>query len=172
MKLFWAFVRSAALVAVGVWLLVLFQGWLGWTPLAPDPSSVSGFLSSLAQFATIPVTLGLGIVVLVIQLQAASLTGRAGALAIGSRQVLFTVALLLEAPAYCIGLLGILNLGQEQIGVFERQVAFGAVVPVALTFVFLARFTDTWLRLVSPAALPVTLWARQYKVYGRRTATG
>ena len=73
-------------------------------------------------------------------------------MAVSSPQFLFTVMLLLEAPAYCIALLGIFDLSQEQATVFARELTFGAVVPVLLTFVFLGRFTNTWFRLVSPAA--------------------
>lgn len=152
MKVFWAFLKSASLVAFGVTLLVLAQRVSGWRLLSNDPGAISSFLSSLAQFATVPVTLALGIVVLVIQLQAGSLTSRAGALAVSSPQFLFTVTLLLEAPAYCIALLGIFDFSQEQVTMFARELALGAVVPVLLTFVFLARFTNTWFRLVSPAA--------------------
>ncbi len=152
MKVFWAFVRAARYVAVGVVLLVVTQRVLGWRPISSDPSSVSSYLSSLAQFAAIPVTLALGILVLVIQIQAGTLTSRAGAVVINSPEFIFTVALLFEAPAFCILLLGIFDLGQEQVSIFARELAFAAVVPVLLTLVALIRFTNMWFRLVSPAA--------------------
>jgi hypothetical protein len=151
-KVFWAFLRAAGYVVFGVVLLVLIQKISGWRPLSSDPSSVSSYLSSLAQFAAIPVTLALGILVLVIQLQAGTLTSRAGAVVVNSPEFIFTVALLLEAPAFCILLLGIFDLGQEQVSVFARELAFAAVVPVLLTLEALIRFTNMWFRLVSPAA--------------------
>ena len=52
---------------------------------------------------------------------------------VNSPEFLRTVALLFEAPAYCILLLGIFDFGQEQLNVFERELAFGAVAPVLLT---------------------------------------
>ena len=152
MRIISAFTKSALLAALGVCVLVFTQRVLGWRPLSSDPSAVSSYLTSLAQFAAVPVTLALGIIVLVIQLQAGSLTSRAGAIVVNSPQFIFTVALLLEAPAYCIALLGIFDFGQEQISVFARELAFGAAAPVFLTFWYLARFTNTWFRLVSPAA--------------------
>lgn len=152
MKVISAFARSALIGVLGVWALVLIQRGFGWTPISSDPSSISSYLSALAQFAAIPVTLALGILVLVIQLQAGTLTSRAGALAINSPQFLFTVALLFEAPAFCILLLGIFDLDQDQVSVFARELAFGAVVPVLLTLRALIRFANMWFRLVSPAA--------------------
>jgi hypothetical protein len=160
MKVISAFARAALIGALGVWALVLIQRGLGWTPMSSDPSSVSSYLSALAQFAAIPVTLALGILVLVIQLQAGALTSRAGALAVTSPEFLFTVAFLLEAPAYCILLLGILDLGQGQVSVFARELAFGAVVPVLFTLRALFRFTDMWFRLVSPAAFTGLIFQR------------
>lgn len=152
MKVVSAFARSALIGALGVWALVLTQRVLGWRPISSDPSAVSSYLTSLAQFAAVPVTLALGIIVLVIQLQAGSLTSRAGALVVNSPQFIFTVALLLEAPAYCIALIGVFDLGQERVSMLARELALGAAAPVLLTFVYLARFTNTWFRLVSPAA--------------------
>lgn len=46
-------------MAFGVVLLVLIQKLLGWRPISGDPSSVSSYLTALAQFAAIPVTLAL-----------------------------------------------------------------------------------------------------------------
>jgi hypothetical protein len=152
MKVISAFARAALLDALGVWALVLIQRGLGWTPISSDPSSVSSYLTSLAQFAAIPVTLALGILVLVIQLQAGTLTSRAGAVVVNSPEFLFTVALLFSAPAFCILLLGIFERGQGQVSVFERELAFAALVPVLLTLEALIRFTNMWFRLVSPAA--------------------
>jgi len=107
MKLFGAFVSAAWRVLVGVVLLVLLQRFTGWMPLSDDPTAVSGFLSALAQFAAVPVTLAFALIVLVIQLQAGSPTTRAGALVVNSRNVLFTVAVLIEAPTFSILLLGL-----------------------------------------------------------------
>lgn len=166
MKVVSALVKAALLSGLGVLVVVLVQKALGWRPLSSDPSAVSSYLSSLAQFAAVPVTLALGIIVLVIQLQAGSLTSRAGALVVNSPQFLFTVALLLEAPAYCIALLGVFDLGQEPVSVLARELAFGAAAPVVLTFVYLARFTNTWFRLVSPAAFTGHVLAQA--VYGLR----
>ena len=131
---------------------MLIQKILGWRPISGDPSSVSSYLTALAQFAAIPVTLALGILVLVIQLQAGMLTSRAGAVVINSPEFLFTVALLFMAPTFSILLLGIFDLGQEQVSFFARELAFGAIVPVLLTLEALIRFTNMWFRLVSPAA--------------------
>jgi hypothetical protein len=163
-----AFLRSAFLVAVGLVAVVLLQRCPAllsvfplplvsqrcstWTPLSSDPGAISSFLSSLAQFAAVAVTLALAIIVLVVQLQAGSLTTRAGALVINSPRFLFTATLLVIAPSYCIGLLGVIDTRVSVVSLLIRELAFAAVVPVALTFVFLALFTDTWLRAVSPAA--------------------
>jgi hypothetical protein len=151
-KLFWAFFESARRVAVGVLSLVLVQRVLGYMPLSDDPTAISSFLSSLAQFAAVPVTLAFAIIVLVVQLQAASLTTRAGALIVNSPSFLFTVTLLFEAPAFCIVLLGIFDFGGSDVGPVVRQLAFAAVVPLLMTFWYLARFTNDWFRQVSPAA--------------------
>jgi hypothetical protein len=133
-------------------LLVLIQELLEWRPISGDPSSVSSYLTALAQFAAIPVTLALGTLVLVIQLQAGMLTSRAGAVGINCPEFLFTVALMVWAPAFSILLLGIFDLGQEKVSLLARELAFGSVVPVQLTLEALIRFTNLWFRLVSPAA--------------------
>jgi hypothetical protein len=52
--------------------LVLFaaaQKLLGRTLLSEDPAAVLDFLSSLAQFAAIPITVAFGVIVLIIQQQ-------------------------------------------------------------------------------------------------------
>lgn len=168
MRLIWFFIKSAFYVAIGACLLgalqacpgwtlppplpLVFRGCSTWAVLASDPEAISNFLSALAQIAAIPATLALGIIVLVIQLQAGSLTSRAGAVVINSPQFLFTAALLLLAPVYCVSLLGILDMRQSEATIVQRILASTATVPVAMTFVFLARFTNTWFRLVSPAA--------------------
>jgi hypothetical protein len=151
-KVLQAFLRAAIGVAFGVFLLVVIQRLLGWRPISGDPSSVSSYLTALAQFAAIPVTLALGILVLVIQLQAGMLTSRAGAVVLNSPEFLRTVALLFLAPAFSILLLGVFDLGQGQISDCARELAFGALVPVVLTLRALIKFTNTWFRLVSPAA--------------------
>ncbi|MBX6763691.1 MAG: hypothetical protein IRY88_08415 [Rubrobacteraceae bacterium] len=150
--MFGAFVRAAWRVLVGVVLLVFLQRFTGWMPLSDDPTAVSEFLSALAQFAAVPVTLAFAVIVLVIQLQAGSLTTRAGALVVNSSNFLFTVAVLITAPTFSILLLGLLDFGGREVGSLARQVAFAAVVPVVLTFYYLARFTNDWFRQVSPAA--------------------
>lgn len=152
MKVFWAFLKSASLVALGVTLLVLIQRLSGWRPISNDPSAVSNYLSALAQFAAVPVTLAFAIIVVVIQLQAGSLTSRAGALIVNSPRFLFTVTLLFEAPAFCIGLLGIADLSGASASPIVRELAFAAIIPLLLTFEYLARFTNDWFRQVSPAA--------------------
>lgn len=152
MKLFRAFFRSAWRVAIGVVLLVLLQRFTGLMPLSDNPTAVSGFLSSLSQFAAVPVTLAFAVIVLVVQLQAGSLTTRAGALVVNSPSFMFTVTVLIEAPAFSILLLGVLDLSGEGVSPIARQLAFAAVVPVGMTFYYLARFTNDWFRQVSPAA--------------------
>jgi len=151
-KVIGAFLRAAGYVTFWVVLLVLIQKLLGWRPISGDPASVSSYLTALAQFAAIPVTLALGILVLVIQLQAGMLTSRVGSVVINSPEFLFTVALLFLAPAFSILLLGVFDLGQGHVSNFARELAFGAVVPVLLTLRALIRFTNMWFRLVSPAA--------------------
>lgn len=151
-KLFRAFLRSAWRVAIGVVLLVLLQRFTGLMPLSEDPTAVSGFLSALAQFAAVPVTLAFAVIVLVIQLQAGSLTTRAGALVVNSRSFLFTVAVLIVAPTFSILLLGLFDFGGHEVSPIVRQIAFTAVVPVVITFYYMARFTNDWFRQVSPAA--------------------
>lgn len=152
MKLLRAFLRSAWRVAIGVTLLVLLQRLTGWMPLSDDPASVAGFLSSLSQFAAVPVTLAFAVIVLVVQLQAGSLTTRAGALVVNSPSFLFTVTVFIEAPAFCILLLGIFDFGGQDVNPIARQLAFAAIVPLLMTFWYLARFTNDWFRQVSPAA--------------------
>lgn len=120
--------------------------------MSSDPSAISNYLSALAQFAAVPVTLAFAIIVVVIQLQAGSLTSRAGALIVNSPQFLFTVTLLFLAPAFCIGLLGIFDLNDAPVSNSVRELAFAAIVPLLLTFQYLARFTNDWFRQVSPAA--------------------
>jgi hypothetical protein len=151
-KVFGAFLKSASLVALSVTLLVLMQRISGWRPISSDPSAVSNYLSALAQFAAVPVTLAFAIIVVVIQLQAGSLTSRAGSLIVNSLRFLFTVTLLFEAPAFCIGLLGYFDLGDTPASPIVRELAFAAIVPLLLTFAYLARFTNEWFRQVSPAA--------------------
>jgi hypothetical protein len=85
-KVFGAFLKSASLVALSVTLLVLMQRISGWRPISSDPSAVSNYLSALAQFAAVPVTLAFAIIVVVIQLQAGSLTSRAGSLIVNFTQ--------------------------------------------------------------------------------------
>jgi hypothetical protein len=151
-KLLWAFLKSALLVAFGVALLVFIRRISGWRPISSDPSAVSNYLSSLAQFTAVPVTLAFAIIVLVVQLQAGTVTSRAGALVVNSPQFLFTVTLLFQAPAFCIGLLGIFDLSDAPASTIVRELAFAALVPLLLTFAYLARFTNDWFRQVSPAA--------------------
>jgi hypothetical protein len=57
--------------------------------ISEDPTAVSGFLSSLAQFAAIPITIAFSVIVLVIERQANAFRGRAGALVVGSPGFLF-----------------------------------------------------------------------------------
>lgn len=152
MKFFRAFLSSVWRVAIGVALLVFLQRFTGLMPLSDDPVSVSGFLSSLSQFAAVPVTLAFAVIVLVIQLQAGSLTTRAGALVVNSPKFIFTATVLIEAPVFSILLLGVFDLGGQEVSPIVRQLAFAAVVPVGMTFYYLARFTNDWFRQVSPAA--------------------
>jgi hypothetical protein len=133
-------------------LVVLLQRLIGFMPLSDDPAAVSDFLSSLSQFAAVPVTLAFAVIVLVVQLQAGSLTTRAGALVVNSPSFLFTVTVLVEAPVFCIFLLGIFDFGGHQVSAIVRQLAFAAIVPLLMTFWYLARFTNDWFRRVSPAA--------------------
>ncbi len=71
---------------------------------------------------------------------------------VNSPSFLFTVTVLIEAPAFCILLLGIFDFGGHQVSPIARQLAFAAVVPLLMTFWYLARFTNEWFRGVSPAA--------------------
>lgn len=131
---------------------MFLQRFTGWMPLSDDSVAVSGFLSSLSQFAAVPVTLAFAVIVLIIQLQAGSLTTRAGALIVNSPNFLFTVTVLIEAPVFSILLLGVFDFGGQEVSPIVRQLAFAAVVPVGMTFYYLARFTNDWFRQVSPAA--------------------
>ncbi|QIN82793.1 hypothetical protein GBA63_09120 [Rubrobacter tropicus] len=146
-----ALTSSLLLVLASFALVVMVQNLLGWTFLSGDPETVSTFLSSLAQFAAIPVTIAFGVVVVVIQQQAATYTGRAGALVVTSPGFMFVVALLFEVPAFCILLLGALDLSGQSVGESTKEWAVGAVGPVLLTFVALGVFSSAWFRRLSPA---------------------
>lgn len=146
-----ALIRSLSLVVVSLVLTVVFQKVTGWTFLSDNPATISTFLASLASFAAIPVTIAFGVIVLVIQQQAATYTGRAGALVTSSPGFLFVVALLFEVPAVCIVLLGALDLSGESAARATQELAAGAVGPVILTFVALAIFASVWFRRISPA---------------------
>jgi hypothetical protein len=140
------------LVVLTSWgLVVVVQVPLGWTFLADDPGSISTFLSSLAQFAAIPVTIAFGVIVLIIQQQATAYTSRAGALVVGTPGFMFVVALLFEVPALCILLLGVLDLGGPEASRSVQALAGGVVGPVLVTFVALGRFSSVWFGRISPA---------------------
>lgn len=132
-------------------LCIVVQRLLGRALLSEDPAAVSGFLSSLAQFAAIPISIAFGVIVLIIQQQANAFTGRAGALVVGSPGFLFVVALLFEVPLLCIVTLGILEFGGESVELGARQLAGAAVGPVVLTLMALGVFTWLWFGRVSPA---------------------
>ena len=68
------------LVALSLGLVLAAQRLSGRTFLSENPEAISAFLSSLAQFAAIPVTIAFGVIVLIIQQQATAYTGRAGTL--------------------------------------------------------------------------------------------
>lgn len=123
--------------------MAVFVQWLtGWTFLSDDPATISTFLASLASFAAIPVTIAFGVIVFVIQQQASTYTGRAGALVTSSPGFLFIVALLFEVPLTCIVLLGALDLGGESVARSTQEWAVGAMGPVVLNLVALAIFAS------------------------------
>jgi hypothetical protein len=146
-----AVIQSSLLVLGFLILSVMAQKLLGRTLLSENPVAVSGFLSSLAQFAAIPITIAFGVVVLIIQQQANTFTGRAGALVVGSRGFLFVVALLFEVPLLCIVTLGMLDLSRESVDLSAREWAGATIGPVLLTLVSLGVFTWLWFGRASPA---------------------
>lgn len=90
-------------------------------------------------------------IVFVIQQQASTYTGRAGALVTSSPGFLFIVALLFEVPLTCIVLLGALDLGGESVARSTQEWAAGAMGPVVLNLVALAIFASVWFRRVNPS---------------------
>ena len=143
--------KSLTLVIVTLFLGVFAQRLTGWTFLSDDPAIISTFLASLASFAAIPVSIAFAVIVLVIQQQAATYTGRAGALVTSSPGFLFVVALLFEVPAACIFLLGALDLGGEAASRPTQEWAAASMGLVVLNLVALARFASVWFGRVSPA---------------------
>jgi hypothetical protein len=146
-----AAIFSLLLVLGFLYSTVLVQKQLGWTLLSEDPTAISGFLSSLAQFAAIPITIAFGVIVLIIERQANTFTGRAGALVVGSPGFLFVVALLFEVPILCVVMLGMMDFGAERVDWVARRWASAAIGPVVLTLVALGVFTWRWFGRVSPA---------------------
>ncbi len=65
-----AVIQSLPLVLGFLYLTVMVQKVLGKTLVSEDPTDVSGFLSSLAQFAAIPITIAFSVIVLIIERQA------------------------------------------------------------------------------------------------------
>ncbi len=59
--------KSSLLVLASLGLAVIAQRLSGRTFLSNNPEAISTFLSSLAQFAAIPVTIAFGVIVLIIQ---------------------------------------------------------------------------------------------------------
>jgi hypothetical protein len=155
-----ALIKSSLLVLASLGLAVIAQKLSGWTFLSDNPKAISTFLSSLAQFAAIPVTIAFGVIVLIIQQQATAYTGRAGALVVTSLGFMFVVALLFEVPALCIFLLGWLDLGGRTASRSTQEWAAGAVGPVILTFLALARFAAVWFARVSPAEFSGFVFSR------------
>lgn len=125
-----------------MFVAVTAQRIVGWTFLSNNPQTIVTFLASLASFAAVPVTIAFGVIVLVIQQQAATYTSRAGAMVATSPGFIFAVALLFEVPAVCILLLGVLNLDGASASRATQWWAAGAVGPVLLLFVTLARFAS------------------------------
>lgn len=146
-----ALVKSLLLVVAALLLSVWVQSLTGRTFLSGDPTTVSAFLTALASFAAVPVTIAFGVIVLVIQQQASTYTGRAGALVTTSPSFLFVVALLFEVPLVCIVLLGALDLGGESVSRPTRMWAAGALGPVLLNLLALGRFATVWFRRVNPS---------------------
>lgn len=144
-------VTSSLVVLASFSLVVLAQGVSGRAFLSDDPDAISTFLSSLAQFAAIPITIAFGVIVLIIQQQATAYTSRAGALVVGTPGFMFVVALLFEVPGLCILLLGVLDLDGGSASWWTRVLAAGAVGPVVMTFVALWRFSSVWFGRISPA---------------------
>jgi len=142
---------SSLLVLVFLIIFAVAQKLLGRTLLSEDPNAVLGFLSSLAQFAAIPITIAFGVIVLIIQQQANAFTGRAGALVVGSPGFFFVVALLFEVPILCVVTLGMLDPGEESVDLSARRWAGAAIGPVVLTLIALGIFTWKWFGRVSPA---------------------
>lgn len=155
-----ALMKSSLLVLASLGLVVIAQKLSGWTFLSNNPEAISTFLSSLAQFAAIPVTIAFGVIVLIIQQQATAYTGRAGALVVNSPGFMFVVALLFEVPALCIFLLGWLDLSGQTASRSTQEWAAGAVGPVILIFVALARFAAVWFARVSPAEFSGFVFSR------------
>ncbi len=153
-------IQSSVLVLGFLYLTVMAQKLLGKTLLSEDPSAVSGFLSSLAQFAAIPITIAFGVIVLIIQQQANTFTGRAGALVVGSPGFLFVVALLFEVPVLCVVMLGMMDFGEQSVDLGARRWAGAAIGPVILTLVALGVFTWSWFGRVSPADFGVFTFQR------------
>ncbi len=146
-----AVVTSLLVVLASLGLIVLAQWLSGWTFLSDNPDAVSTFLSSLSQFAAIPITIAFGVIVLIIQQQATAYTSRAGALVVGTPGFMFVVALLFEVPGLCILLLGVLDLDGGSASWWTRAFAAGAVGPVLTIFVALWRFSSVWFGRISPA---------------------
>lgn len=155
-----ALIKSSLLVLTSLGLVVVVQKLSGWTFLSNNPEAISTFLSSLAQFAAIPVTIAFGVIVLIIQQQATTYTGRAGALVVNSPGFMFVVALLFEVPALCIFFLGWLDLSGPSASRSTQEWAAGAVGPVILTFMALARFAAVWFARVSPAEFSGFVFSR------------
>lgn len=155
-----ALIHSLSLVLASLGLVVIAQKLTGWAFLSNNPAAISTFLSSLAQFAAIPVTIAFGVIVLIIQQQAATYTGRAGALVVNSPGFMFVVALLFEVPALCVFLLGWLDLSGQTAGRSTQEWAAGAAGPVILTFLALARFAAVWFGRVSPAEFSGFVFSR------------
>ncbi|TCJ20725.1 hypothetical protein E0L93_00390 [Rubrobacter taiwanensis] len=155
-----ALIKSSLLVLASLGLVVITQKLSGWTFLSNNPEAISTFLSSLAQFAAIPVTIAFGVIVLIIQQQATAYTGRAGALVVNSPGFMFVVALLFEVPALCIFLLGWLDLSGQTASRSTQEWAAGTVGPVILTFMALARFAAVWFARISPAEFSGFVFSR------------
>lgn len=146
-----ALMTSSFLVLTTLGLAVVAQKLTGWTFLSNNPEAISTFLSSLAQFAAIPVTIAFGVIVLIIQQQATAYTGRAGALVVNSPGFMFVVVLLFEVPALCIFFLGWLDLSGTSASRSTQEWAAATVGPLILTFMALARFAAVWFARTSPA---------------------
>lgn len=155
-----ALMASSLLVLASLGLVVIAQRLTGWTFLSNNPEAISTFLSSLAQFAAIPVTIAFGVIVLIIQQQATAYTGRAGALVVNSPGFMFVVVLLFEVPALCIFLLGWLDLSGPSASRTTQEWAAATVGPLILTFMALARFAAVWFARTSPAEFSGFVFSR------------